>query len=96
MRRQETAPFGLQARIAVELRCPPAMEGHLAHVLEAGYASVRGASDEKRAASEYKAEGGGLRRLRPTAHWCVRARLEAWSMGCSDSVIGDIPGGDPV
>ena len=26
----------------------------------------------------------------------VRARLEAWSMGCSDSVIGDIPGGDPV
>jgi hypothetical protein len=26
----------------------------------------------------------------------LRARLEAWSMGCSDSVIGDLPGGDPV
>ena len=35
-------------------------------------------------------EGGGLRGPRPTAHWCVRARLGAWSMGCSDSVIGDI------
>jgi DUF218 domain len=39
MRRQETAPFSLQARIAVELRCPPAMEGHLAHILEGEYES---------------------------------------------------------
>jgi FkbM family methyltransferase len=39
MRRQETAPIGLQAHIAVELRCPPAMEGHLAHVLEGEYES---------------------------------------------------------
>jgi hypothetical protein len=29
--------------------------------LGAGYASTRGASDEKRAVSEYKADGGGIR-----------------------------------
>ena len=37
-----TAPISLSARIAVELRCPPAMEWHLAQVLggeyESGYA----------------------------------------------------------
>ncbi len=58
--------------------------------------AARHASDEKRSAPKYKAEDGGVRGPRPVIHWCGRARLGAWSMGCSDSVIGDIPGGDPV
>ena len=38
--------------------------------LGAGYASARDASDEKRATSEYKADGG-FRRPRPAAHWSI-------------------------
>jgi len=35
---------------------------------------------------------GSTRGRRPSAQWCLRARLWAWSMGCCGNLIGDTPG----